>query len=120
MASKKPNKEVAPGDGQSAPEKPKRNYTPSDTLSMKLSKRVTAIAQALAKHYGKKQADILEMLSAGTEPQFVDNLRGIQATLESNSTSAIAGLFDTPVAEPASDYPVDLADSQYAGVDATQ
>lgn len=98
-------------DGALSPqsEKPKRNYTPSDVLSMKLSKRVTAIVQALAKHYGKKQSEVLETLSATTEGQQIESLKSLQGYYESQSTSAIAGLFeqDTQPADPTPHYEVD-------------
>lgn len=96
MARKKA--EIA--DGQPAPEKPKRNYTPSEVLSMKLSKRATQIVQALASHYGKKRADVLEDLADGTYGAQIEALRNIQAQYESESTSTLAGLFESQDAEP--------------------
>lgn len=100
MARKKP--ETA--EGQSAPEKPKRNYTPADVLSMKLSKRATQIVQALASHYGKKRADVLGALAEATYGQQIEALRNIQVQYESESTSTLAGLFEPQDADPVDVY----------------
>lgn len=101
MARKKPEvAEITEGWSPVATEKPKRNYTPSEVLSMKLSKRVTQIVQALASHYGKKRADVLEDLAAATYGWQIEALRNIQALYESESTSTLAGLFDPQDAEP--------------------
>lgn len=100
MASRK-KAEVA--DGQTAPEKPKRNYIPSEVLSMKISKRATQIVQALASHYGKKRSDVLEALAEATYGQQIEALRNLQGQYESESTSTLAGLFDPQAAERVDD-----------------
>lgn len=94
------NKKATESGGDAPVEKPKRTYTPSDVLSMKIGKRATAIVQALAKHYGKKQGDVLAALALATEEAMVNALRDLQAAYESQSTSAIAGLFDAPSVTP--------------------